>query len=966
MTDSKHEGSPNDPKKQTLFEKEEEVLRFWKENKIFEKSLDKNPKSKLFSFYDGPPFITGKPHYGNLLSSIAKDVVPRYQTMKGRYVPRVWGWDVHGLPIENRVEKELGLKNKKDIEALGVGKFIEEARKYVNVNTEEWRWYVDHIGRWVDMDNAYRTDQLKYMESVLWVFKQIYDEGLIYKGRKVFLYCTRCATVVSKFETTMETGNYKDVEDPAVTIAFRLKDEENTYVLAWTTTPWTLPANNGLAVGPHVKYAKISDGTKNYILAEDALSRYPELSSLEKKESFSGKDLAGRSYEPLLTPNITPDPKKDYKIYLGAFATTEEGTGIVHIAPAFGEDDFNLGQENDLTVPMILDDDGKFLADSPWPWAGKFYKSANEDIVSALKDKGLLVKEDKITHSYPHCYRCSTPLIYMSQDSWLCDIEKIRKDLLKTNKKINWIPSHFGEKRFIYNIETAPDWSISRTRYWGIPIPIWQTEDGETIVPGSIEEIEKMSGQKVTDLHRPYIDEIVLKTADGKEAHRVKEVLDVWFESGSMPYAQDHYPFENEKKFEDGFPTDFIIEHTGQLRGWFYSLHVIATILKNKPAFTNSVVSGTLAGTDGRKMSKSFGNFPDPKQTIERYGAETLRLYLMANKIMLGEDSSFSEEELKETYNILNILHNSHKYFLTYAKLHDFSPAGKESMNPLDIWISARTEQFIKNYSDALDNFDLVNSSREVRPFVEDLSTWYIRRSRDRFAGGDKYALETLRNVLLRFSRAVAPLLPFTAEQIYKDINQSANEGLESVHLENYPEPNEKLIKKNKDLLEGMSLVRDIASIAHSLRSETGHALRQKLATLVVKNAKSLKEELAEILRDEVNVNAVHLDGPTENFTCGKLGDIEICLDTSLTDELKKEGVYREIMRALQDARKKAGLEVGEKVQLSYSVDDVMIATVLKEKLEEIKEAANFSSIDLTSEDLPIEILNGKIKIKIG
>ena len=966
MTDSKHERSPNDPKKQTLFEKEEEVLRFWKENKIFEKSLDKNPKSKLFSFYDGPPFITGKPHYGNLLSSIAKDVVPRYQTMKGRYVPRVWGWDVHGLPIENRVEKELGLKNKKDIEALGVGKFIEEARKYVNVNTEEWRWYVDHIGRWVDMDNAYRTDQLKYMESVLWVFKQIYDEGLIYKGRKVFLYCTRCATVVSKFETTMETGNYKDVEDPAVTIAFRLKDEENTYVLAWTTTPWTLPANNGLAVGPHVKYAKISDGTKNYILAEDALSRYPELSSLEKKESFSGKDLAGRSYEPLLTPNITPDPKKDYKIYLGAFATTEEGTGIVHIAPAFGEDDFNLGQENDLTVPMILDDDGKFLADSPWPWAGKFYKSANEDIVSALKDKGLLVKEDKITHSYPHCYRCSTPLIYMSQDSWLCDIEKIRKDLLKTNKKINWIPSHFGEKRFIYNIETAPDWSISRTRYWGIPIPIWQTEDGETIVPGSIEEIEKMSGQKVTDLHRPYIDEIVLKTADGKEAHRVKEVLDVWFESGSMPYAQDHYPFENEKKFEDGFPTDFIIEHTGQLRGWFYSLHVIATILKNKPAFTNSVVSGTLAGTDGRKMSKSFGNFPDPKQTIERYGAETLRLYLMANKIMLGEDSSFSEEELKETYNILNILHNSHKYFLTYAKLHDFSPAGKESMNPLDIWISARTEQFIKNYSDALDNFDLVNSSREVRPFVEDLSTWYIRRSRDRFAGGDKYALETLRNVLLRFSRAVAPLLPFTAEQIYKDINQSANEGLESVHLENYPEPNEKLIKKNKDLLEGMSLVRDIASIAHSLRSETGHALRQKLATLVVKNAKSLKEELAEILRDEVNVNAVHLDGPTENFTCGKLGDIEICLDTSLTDELKKEGVYREIMRALQDARKKAGLEVGEKVQLSYSVDDVMIATVLKEKLEEIKEAANFSSIDLTSEDLPIEILNGKIKIKIG
>jgi len=967
----------DDPVKQTLFEREEEVLKFWKESKIFEKSLDKNPKSKLFSFYDGPPFITGKPHYGNLLSSIAKDVVPRYQTMKGRYVPRVWGWDVHGLPIENEVEQALGLKNKKDVEALGIGKFIEEARKYVNVSTEEWRWYIDHIGRWADMDHPYRTDQIGYIESVIWVFKQLFDKGLVYKGRKVFLYCTRCATVVSKFETTMEAGNYRDVEDPAVTIAFKLKDEENTYVLAWTTTPWTLPANNGLAAGPDVKYVKISDGGRSYILAEGALARYPEFDSWERKENFSGKDLAGKSYEPLLTPNITPDPNKDYKIYLGAFATTEEGTGIVHIAPAFGEDDFTLGQENNLTVPMILDDDGKFLENSPWSWAGKFYKSANADIVSALKEKNLLVREDKIRHSYPHCYRCGTPLIYMAQDSWLINIDSIRKHLQKTNKKINWVPAHFGDKRFAYNIETAPDWSISRTRYWGIPIPIWETDDGELIVPESIEEIEKLSGQKVTDLHRPDIDEIVLKTPSGKEARRVKEVLDVWFESGSMPYAQDHYPFENKEKFENGFPTDFIVEHVGQLRGWFYSLHVISTILKNKPTFKNAVVTGTLAGTDGRKMSKSFGNFPDPRETIEKYGAEALRLYLMSNKIMMGEDASFSEDELKEAYATLNILHNSHKYFVTYANLHGWTPSGSTSENPLDMWITARTEQFVRNYSEALDKFDLVNSSREIRPFIEDLSTWYIRRSRDRFAAGDKDALETLHMVLVKFAKAAAPLLPFSADSIYKDLCPPSGGGLESVHLEDYPEVDKKLIRKNENLIERMSLVRDIASIAHSLRSEAGHALRQKLATLVVKNTKNLDDELVEILRDEVNVSEVRFDlpapsaarqagGSADSFACGKLGDIEICLDTNLTDELRKEGIYREIMRALQDARKKAGLEVGEKVQLSYKVEDVMVATVLKEKLEEIKEAANFSSIDLSSDDLPIEILNGKIKIKIG
>jgi len=951
-----------EPEKKSLFEREEEILKFWKENKIFEKSLEKNPKSKTFSFYDGPPFITGLPHYATLLPSIAKDIIPRYQTMKGNYVPRVWGWDVHGLPIENKVEEQLGFKNKKDIEEFGIDKFIAEARKYVKESSDQWRWYIDRIGRWADMDNPYRTDDMSYVETVMWVFKELYDKDLIYKGQRVLLYCTRCATVLSKFEVTMDPENYKDVDDPAVTVAFELKDEPDTYVLAWTTTPWTLPANNGLAVGANIKYVKLTDGKKSYILAKDALQRYPEFEPWEAVETLTGRNLEGKSFKPLLTPNITPNPKKDYKIYTADFATTEEGTGIVHIAPAFGEDDFDLGQEKELTVPLILDEDGRFLTDSPWPWAGKFYKDADPEITEALKEKGLLVKSDRITHSYPHCYRCGTPLIYMAQNTWLLKINEIRKDLLKTNKKINWVPEHFGEKRFKHNIESAPDWSISRTRYWGIPIPIWETEDGERVVIGSIKEIEELSGQKVTDLHRPVIDEVVLTTKSGKKAHRVKEVLDVWFESGSMPYAQDHYPFENKEEFERGFPADFITEYTGQLRGWFYSLHVIATALKKKPAFKNVVVTGVLAGTDGKKMSKSAGNFPDPRITMERYGAEALRLYFMSNRIMRGEDTSFSEDELKESYGVLNVLHNSYKYFVTYANLHDWKipETAKASENTLDRWIVARLEQFVGEYASSLDAFDFVTSTRAIRPFVEDLSTWYIRRSRDRFASGDTNALATLHHVLLKFATAVAPTLPFTAETIYRNL---VPDGKESVHLEDYPEADAKLVKKQHKLLEEMTLVRKITSVTHSLRSEADHPLRQKLATVLIKNIKTLNSELVELIRAEANVEKVVFDGDSSKLSCAKLGDAEICLDTNLTEELKKEGVYRELVRAFQDARKKAGLQVGQKAVLKYQTDDAILKSVIKEKKTELAETANFSEIK--EGDAETEILNGKVKITV-
>lgn len=956
-----------EPKTKTLFENEEGVLKFWKREKIFEKSLRKNPISKTFSFYDGPPFITGMPHYGTLLPSIAKDVIPRYKTMKGYHVPRVWGWDVHGLPIENKVEQALGLKNKKDIEALGVRTFIEEARKYVNVSTEEWRWYIDRIGRWADMDKPYRTDDLTYMESVIWVFKELFDKDLIYKGRKVFLYCSRCATVVSKFETTMEAGNYRDVEDPAVTVAFKLEDEKNTYLLAWTTTPWTLPANNGLAVHPNIKYVTVTDGRRQYILAKAALARYQEFKNWKVVKTTSGKNLIGKSYEPLFHPNIEPNPEKDYKIYLANFPTTEEGTGAVHIAPAFGEDDFEFGKKHGLTTPLILDENGKYLESTPWPWKGKYFKKADPDIIEALGKKGLLVKSERIVHSYPHCYRCGTPLIYMAQDSWLMKIDEIRKQMTETNKRINWVPPHFGNKRFTYNIRTAPEWALSRTRYWGIPIPIWETKDGERIVVGSIKEIEKLSGQKVTDLHRPYIDEIVLKTPSGKRARRVPEVLDVWFESGSMPYAQDHYPFENRAKFEHGFPADFIIEHTGQLRGWFYSLHVLANVLRNKPAFKNAVVTGTLAGTDGRKMSKSFGNYPDPKATIQKYGGETLRMYFMGSRIMKGEDVSLSEEEIREEHRLLNILWNSYKYFVTYANLHGWQPSSRkqaESSHVLDKWITARLEEFISDYSSALDRFDFQTSTRAIRPFVEDLSTWYIRRSRNRFVAGDKDALATLYHVLLKFSIAVAPTLPFTAEAIYRNLTRG--KAKQSVHLENYPRVAKTLITKNRAPIKNMALVREIASAAHNLRAESGHPVRQKLAALVVKKIPGLKskKELVQILRDEVNVLDVKFDTPAgKGFVKTKTAGGEVALDTRITKKLKEEGLYRELVRALQDARKAAGLKVGQKARLLYETQDKELAVLIESRKEELMKFAHFREI--VKGKGAIEILNRKARVEM-
>jgi isoleucyl-tRNA synthetase len=924
----------------SLFAMEESVLDFWQRDKTYEKSLEQTKNGEVFSFYDGPPFITGIPHYATLLPSIAKDVVPRFQTMKGRFVRRTWGWDVHGLPAENQVEKKLGLKSKKDIQTLGLDKFIEECRQYVSEVSGAWRWYIDHIGRWADIDNAYRTDNLNYMESVMAMFKQLYEQELIYRGRRVSLYCPRCATPLSKFEITMDDGNYKDVEDPAVTVSFRLLNDD-VYLLAWTTTPWTLPANLALAVDEKAEYVKVSDGTKQYILAHQALERYQD-GSLEVIEYLKGSSLVGESYEPLYT-FLPINADKDYKVLPGTFVSMDEGTGIVHIAPGFGEDDTKLGEANGLSMHETLDAEGHFVAEVK-PWAGMYYKKANDPITEDLRSRNHMFKEERITHSYPHCYRCQTPLIYKAQVSWYLRLDPIRDQLIATNKDINWVPKHFGPGRFLHNLENAPDWSLSRTRYWGSPIPVWQTEDGEMFVAGSIAELEKLSGQKITDLHRPAIDNVVLTLPSGKKATRVEEVLDCWFESGAMPYAQDHYPFENKQLFERHFPADFIIEYTGQLRGWFYYLHVLSNAFRKSVAFKNVVVTGVLMGNDGRKMSKSYGNYPDPKATIEKYGAEAIRLYFMGSKIMGGEDVAITEDEIREQSRLLNVLHNSYQYFLTYAALHNWEPTSVEKSNLLDRWISTRAEQLVDEIDSNLSSLSLQAATKAIRPFIEDLSTWYIRRNRDRFVAGDKAALQTLYEVLHLLSRAIAPILPFSAEVIFQGLERAE----QSVHLQSFPEPNVVGVEENQELLEKMELVRSICSNGNMLRSQAGVSLRQPLAAVRIFGYKELENEpeYQAIITDELNVKAIEF-GPVKKSWV-KLEDRgkEIGLDTTVTAELAAEGRYRELLRKLQDARKKAGLNVGERVSAKIFAEGNALE-IIKQFSNDLTKAASLQDLEL-------------------
>jgi len=913
----------------TVPQMEDDVLAFWKQDKIFEKSVEKNPASNSYVFYDGPPFISGLPHYGHLLGSIAKDVIPRYWTMKGKRVERVWGWDAHGLTVENKVQTRLGIKNRRDIEKFGLEKFTEECYKYTSEISAEWAWYVDKIGRWVDFDNAYRTTDQKYMESVIWAFKQLYEKGLIYEGIRTSLYCTTCGTPVSNFEIAMD-NSYKDYEDPAITVEFKILTEgrfKNAYILAWTTTPWTIPSNRALVVDPAEDYIVFESEVpgNRYICAKKRLEAVVGKSKVKILEDFKGRDLIGLAYEPPYTFFKSND--KEFKVYdFEDMVNMEEGTGIVHSAPGFGDIDTQMGRHCGLQIMMTIDGEGCFVPGDAGenPFAGMFYTKANPVITADLEARGFLFDSSKIIHRVPYHDRCNTILIQKAQNSWFVDIAKLKSQLIENNKDINWVPVHIKEGRFKIGIEQAPDWCISRTRFWATPMPVWESDDGERVVIGSIRELEELSGKKVENLHRPYIDEITF-TKNGKLFKRRTEVLDSWMEAGSMPYAQIHYPFENKEKFEQIYPGDYIVEYIPQVRAWFYVMHVLSIALFGTKSFKNVVCTGTMAGNDGRKMSKTFGNYADPKDVLNKYGGDVLRLYLLGSPLMVGENANFDEQDVKnKLQRTLNPLWNSYKFFETYAIANNWKADGKVgfSGNILDVWIKLRLDQTVKQIAKNLEDYTTPPAVRVLEDFVDDLSRWYIRRSRERISGGDEEALFTLYKVLVVFSNAVAPIIPFLAESIYKSLKQFDDSLVwESVHLSPFTDFSYDFADIEK-VLTDMDLTKKIASLALSARTEKGIAVRQPLAKITVSGATQLSPDYEQLIKDEVNVKAVDWvladSADSADAKDQTEPELSVVLDTNITDDLKTEGYARELVRAIQDLRKEQGLTVSQKIKVTY------------------------------------------------
>lgn len=912
-------------------EQEKAILKFWEKDKTFEKSLKKTEKGESYVFYDGPPFATGVPHYGHILASVLKDAFPRYWTMKGRYVRRVWGWDCHGLPIENIAEAELGIKSKDEIEKMGVKKFNDFCRSKVLTYTSEWKKTITRMARWTEFDNAYKTMDNDYIESVWWAFKQLYEKGFIYEGEKILMYCPRCATPLSKSEIAMD-NSYKKVKDQSITIKFKMKDEE-AYFLAWTTTPWTLPSNLALAVNPKLKYLFVedkSDGTV-YILAKELLNKYFKESSEYKivKEVF-GENLKGKEYEPLFP--YFEDTKNAFKVVEAEFVTAEDGTGIVHIAPAFGEDDYNVSRENDFGIVQPVDDQGKFTEDVV-DFNGEYIFDVNKKIIELLKKDGKIVKIENTEHEYPFCYRCETPLIYRAIPSWFVEIQKIKSKLIKLNKKINWYPEFLKEGRFKHNLETAPDWNISRNRYWASAIPIWKCDCGNKKVVGSIAELKKEAvslPRKNVDLHKDYLDLVEFKCGCGKKMKRIPEVLDCWFESGAMPFAQFHYPFENKKLFEENFPSQFVAEYIGQTRAWFYYMLVLSTILFDKIPFENVLTTGTILAEDGSKMSKSKNNFPDPSLIFDRYGVDALRFYLLSSGVMNADNFNFSEKGVEEIYKkVMLLIYNVNQFYEPYKQnLKEPKP-----VEVIDKWIISRLNEFIKNFSDNFENYNTIKACSEVRSFVDDLSTWYVRRNRERFNKGDKTAVEVLGYVLDRFSKVVAPIIPFVSEKVYQTVNGSDA----SVHLQEMPKAD--LKKIDKKLMEDMSLTRELVSMALKERDRIKIPLKQPLSKIVLTGVK-LDKKYLDLILEEVNVKKVEI----------KKGDeIKIELDKTMTPELEAEGYAREFSRIVQAYRKELGMKKEQKIYLILSTENEELINFLKTQSEFIMERTNSEKFEVVT-----------------
>jgi isoleucyl-tRNA synthetase len=853
----------------SFVEAEHKVFKHWKDNQIFQKSLEKTKKGKNYIFYDGPPFATGLPHHGHIVASTLKDVVPRYFTMKGYYVDRRFGWDCHGLPIEQEIDKKFGMSASDFVAAHGVKKYNDECRGIVDRYVNEWEKTIGRLGRWVDFQNDYKTMDLTFMESVWWVFKSVWDKGLIYQGNKIVPYSPALQTALSNFEAGQ---NYQDIQDPAVTVLFRTKKDSNTYFAAWTTTPWTLPSNLSLCVHPEIEYVKVKDLEKNIfiIMAKNRLEAYKKNFKYEEVETFTGAQLKGQRYEPLF-PYFNKLEKDGYFVMLNdEYVTTGDGTGIVHQAPGFGEDDNRVMKEAGLTEVIVpLDISARFTAEVS-DFKGLNIKDADKDIIKNLKERGQLFHQSTLVHSYPMCPRTDTPLIYRAMPQWYLAVEKIKDRMINANQQITWVPETIKDGRFGKWLENARDWAISRSRVWGTPLPIWiNDKNGKTICMGSIADLKKYTGVEVKDLHREYVDDLTFSIAGEEGTYkRIPEVLDCWFESGSMPYAQLHYPFENENVFKEGFPAEFIAEGLDQTRGWFYTLTVLSTALYDKPAFKNVIVNGMVLAKDGKKMSKRLRNYTPPDELIETYGADALRLFLINSGLVKAEELRFTDEGVKDMVRrALLPWFNSFKFFTTYASVDSWKMDAKgiaPSDNILDKWIISKLQTLVTNVNTEMQAYRLYNVVPELFNFIEDLTNWYIRLNRRRFwdegmTADKNAAYSTLYTTLESLSRLMAPFAPFLSDYIYGELKAFGGKTEESVHLCAYPEAESALI--NSTLETAVDRMQQVILLGRQKRVQESVKVKTPLKTLKVIHQDStlLKEmsKLEEYIKIELNIKTV-------------------------------------------------------------------------------------------------------------
>ena len=989
-------GASEVPAQPDFPELEQRALAYWNSHGTFRESVSHRDGGSEFVFYDGPPFANGLPHYGHLLTGYVKDIVPRFKTMRGQKVDRRFGWDCHGLPAEVEAERLLGISGKADILKMGIDTFNEACRDSVLRYTRDWEEYVTRQARWVDFENDYKTLDLPYMESVMWAFKQLHAKGLIYEGFKVLPYCWRCETPLSNHELRMDDDVYTDRTDPSVTVRFKLETGE--WILAWTTTPWTLPSNLGVAVGPDISYVTVEAGDgERYVLAKARLAAYEkELAGARVVAEQSGRELLGRRYQPLfdyLTDTDKYGTGNAWQVIASDEVTTEDGTGVVHMAPAYGEADAAACLAAGIPIVLTVNEQGRYLP-MVRDWAGEHVFEANKAIIARLREDGALVRRADYTHSYPHCWRCRNPLIYKAVSSWFVEVTKIRDRMVELNEQITWSPEHVKHGQFGKWLSNARDWSISRNRFWGSPIPVWQSDNPDyprTDVYGSLDELERDFGVRPDDLHRPGIDNLTRPNPDDPTGQsvmrRVPEVLDCWFESGSMPFAQVHYPFENAEWFDSHYPGDFIVEYIGQTRGWFYTLHVLATALFDRPSFRSCVSHGIVLGNDGRKMSKSLRNYPDVNEVFDTYGSDAMRWFLMASPILRGGNLVVTEQGIREgVRQALLPLWNSYYFFALYANAENYTARARtDSPHVLDRYILAKTAAAVEELGEQLEAYNVASACQTLRDYLELLTNWYIRRSRSRFWEGDADALDTLWTVLETVTRAAAPLLPMTAETIWRGLTGGA-----SVHLEDWPDVGG--WPGDPALADAMDLTRSVCSAALSLRKARQLRVRLPLASLTVAHpAAAALGAFADVIKDEVNVKDLVLsddpatlgefqltvsprvlgprlgqqvqqvikavkagewtqDGDVVTAAGAELrpGDYElrlaaadpdstaalpgsnglIALDPVVTPELAAEGTARDVVRVIQQARKDAGLDVSDRITLTVGADGAVADAV--------------------------------------